>query len=453
MKRFLVVLLIVVFTFSAFAGCTKSQTEQKPAGDVTVDQPKDKPEEKPEDKPEESAAPEATELSGDISYMTWGDEAERQIYDTILNNFMAKNPKVKVNYIYTPDDYYTKLQTMIAGKTVPDVFWLIQSEVIPYVQAGVCEELDPWIEKYPELTDDMVNGLLKYGQYQGKTYTIPKDWEPIVMYLNEDLFAAANVPLPASDWTMDDYIELAKKLTIVKGGRVEQYGAEVDNYWAFWMVFGANYGGKWFKDGKSNFSDPNVIKGLNVMRAIIDNKTAPSPATVNSMGGASDQLFLTGKIAMYPSGRWAVPAFRTDAQFNWSAVEMPKGTIRTNPVISGTLAVSKDSKNKEAAIGLVRYLLSEDGMKVAMANGLAMPVYKRFMDDPTMASEPPSIVPFKATAGYIETEMQYESAATGEWGKYKSIITAEIDKALNGEITMAEAAANIDNQANSELFK
>lgn len=449
MKRFLVVLLIVVFTLSALAGCTKPQSEQDPPADVTVDQPKDKP----EVKPETGDAPEVTELSGDISYMTWGDEAERQIYDTILKDFMAANSKVKVNYIYTPDDYYTKLQTMIAGKTIPDVFWLIQSEVIPYVKAGTCEELDPWIEKYPELTADMVDGLLKYGQYEGKTYTIPKDWEPIVMYLNEDLFTAANVPLPAADWTMEDYVELAKKLTIVKDGRVEQYGAEVDNYWAFWMVFGANYGGKWFKDGKSNFSDPNVVKGLNVMRSIIDNKSAPSPATVNSMGGASDQLFLTGKIAMYPSGRWAVPAFRTDAQFNWSAIEMPKGTVRSNPVISGTLAVSKDSKNKEAAVGLVRHLLSEAGNKVSMANGLAMPVYKRFMDDPAMASEPPAIAPFKATAGYIETQMQYESAATGQWGKYKSIITAEIDKALNGEITMAEAAGNIDTQANAELFK
>jgi multiple sugar transport system substrate-binding protein len=447
MKRVLVILLVVAFTFTiGLTGCgTKTAVPEETAAPAEQNQVAETA--------AAENAPEAVELSGDISYMTWGEPSEKQIYDTVLNDFMAKNPKVKVNYIYTPDDYNTKLQTMIAGNTAPDVFWLLQADVVPFASSDACAELDPWIEKYPELTADMVEGLIKYGQFNGKTYSIPKDWEPIVMYLNEDLFTAAGVPLPTSDWTMQDYIDIAKKLTITKNNQVVQFGAEVDNYWAFWMVFGGNYGGKWFKDGKSNFSDENVVKGLKVMRQIIDDKSAPSPATVNSMGGASDQLFLTGKIAMYPSGRWAVPAFRTDVPFKWSAVEMPKGTTRINPVISGTLAVSKNCKNMEAAVGLIRYILSKDGQYVTMANGLAMPVYKSYMDDPKMASEPPSIAPFKATASYIESDVQYNAAATGQWSKYKSIITAELDRTLNGEITVEEAAANIDKQANADVFK
>jgi multiple sugar transport system substrate-binding protein len=446
MKRLIAILLAVFCLLTlGFTGCGQNEASSSTPS-VAAEQSTSAGNTEP-------APPAVTELSGNISYMTWGDESERQLYDRVLQDFMEINPKVKVNYIYTPDDYYTKLQTMIAGNTTPDVFWLLQDRVVEFIKAGACEELDPWIQKFPELTNDLVDGLLKYGQFEGKTYSIPKDWEPIVMYLNEDLFKAANIALPTSDWTMDDYINLAKNLTIVKNGRVQQYGAEVDNYWAFWMVFGGNYGGKWFQNGKSSFSDPNVVKGLNVMRTIIDNKSAPSPATVNSMGGASDQLFLTGKIAMYPSGRWAVPAFRTDASFKWSAIEMPKGSTRINPVISGTLAVSKTSANKDAAVALIRRILSKEGLTVTLSNGLAMPVYKRFMNDPVMASTPPAIEPFKATGGYIETETQYEASATGMFAQYKSIITAEIDMALNGDITVEQAAANIDKKANEEVFK
>lgn len=396
-------------------------------------------------------------LSGDISYMTWGDEAERLLYDQVLKDFMAKNTKVKVNYVYTPSDYNQKLQTMIAGNTAPDVFWLLQSNVNVFAPTGACELLDPWIEKYPELTKDMVEGLAKYGQYEGKTYAIPKDWEPIVMYLNEDLFTAANVPLPTSDWTMDDYIELAQKLTVTKDGKTTVYGAQCDTYWAYWMTYAGNYGGKWFKDGKSNFSDPNVVKGLSVLSDLVNKyKAAPSPATITAMGGeasSSDQLFVTGKIAMYPSGRWGTPQFRQDCKFKWSAVEMPKGTTRVNPVVSGMLTVNSKSKNKEAAVGLVKYILSKDGLKVTLSNGLAMPVYNYLLNDPELVTTPPAIEPFMATAQYIDTELQYSAYQSGKWAEYNDMISAELDNAFNGKISMQEACATLDRKANAELFK
>ncbi len=397
------------------------------------------------------------ELGGNISYMTWGDEAERVLYDQVLKDFMAKNPKVKVNYIYTPGEYNQKLQTMIAGNTAPDVFWLLQSNVMTYASSGACELLDPWIQKNPELTADMVDGLLKYGQYEGKTYSIPKDWVPIVMYLNEDLFAAANVPLPTSDWTMENYIDIAKKLTKVENGKTTVWGTECDTYWAYWMTFAGNYGGQWFKDGKSNFSDPNVIKGLSVLADLINkHKAAPSPATMASQAGegtGSDQMFATGKIAMLPSGRWAVPTLKKDVNFKWTAVEMPKGTTRVNPVVSGCLTVSEKSKNKEAAIGLVKYILSKEGLKVTMSNGLAMPVYKKLLDDPELVTAPPDVAPFKATAGYIDVNMQYGAYQKGNFSKYNDMITAELDNAFNGKVSIEEACKTLDRKANEELFK
>lgn len=448
MKRFIAIFLAVVFTFTlGLAGCGQNQSSGKTAEPTAEDKSAGT----------ESNAPASAELSGSISYMTWGDNTERGLYQQVIDDFQKKNSKVKVKYVYTPNEYNQKLQTMVAGNTAPDVFWILQNNVPTYAPTGACEVLDPWIEKNPELTDDMVDGLLKYGQYEGKTYAIPKDWEPVVMYLNEDLFKAANVPLPTSDWTMDDYVSLAQKLTVTKDGKTSVYGAQCDTYWAFWMVFAGNCGGKFFKDGKSNFSDPNVIKGLSVLNDLINKyKAAPSPAAMSSMSGqssSSDQMFATGKIAMYPSGRWQVPPFRKDCKFNWTAVEMPKGVTRVNPVISGCLAVSSKSRNKEAAVAFVKHILSRDGLKITMSNGLAMPVYKKYLDDPELVTAPPDVAPFKATANYIETELQYTVYQTKLFSKYNDMITAELDNAFNGKQTMEQACANIDKKANTELFK
>lgn len=393
-------------------------------------------------------------LKGEVSFMGWGDEAERVMYDKVFKDFEAKNPGVKVNYIFTPDDYYTKLQTMIAGNTAPDVFYLAEGRVAQYAKDGVLLGLDPYVKKYPELTKDFVPGVLRYGTYQDKLYAIPKDWQPVVMYINEDIFKAAGLPLPTSDWTMDDFRAIAKKLTKVEGKKTVQYGCAVENYRADWMVFGGNYGGEWFKDGKSNWSDPNVLKGMNVMRdVIVTDKTSPSPAAVSSMGQSQSQLFETGKVAMFPSGRWAVPTYReTCKAFTWSAVEMPKGTTRVNPIITAALASSAKSKNPELAVALLRHVLSDESLTTVMSLGIGLPCYQHLVDKPGLVSEPPAAAPFKATGAYIDQKVQYAAVSTTKFAEFQDIISAQLDLAFNGSITMEAAAAAIDKKANAEVF-
>lgn len=393
-------------------------------------------------------------LKGEVSFMGWGDEAERVMYDKVFKDFEAKNPGVKVNYIFTPDDYYTKLQTMIAGNTAPDVFYLAEGRVAQYAKDGVCLELDPFVKKYPELTKDFVEGVLRYGTYQDKLYAIPKDWQPVVMYINEDIFKAAGVALPTSDWTMDDYRAIAKKLTKVEGKKTVQYGCAVENYRADWMTFGAAYGGEWFKDGKSNWSDPNIVKGMSVMRdVIVTDKSSPSPAAVSSMGQSQSQLFETGKVAMFPSGRWAVPTYRETCKgFAWSAVEMPKGTTRVNPIITAALTCSAKAKNPELAVALLRHVLSDESLSTVMSLGIGLPVYQHLVDKPGVVSEPPAAAPFKAAAAYIDSKVQYAAVATTKFAQFQDIISAQLDLAFNGSISMEEACAAIDKKANAEVF-
>ncbi len=394
-------------------------------------------------------------LKGKVSFMSWGDESERRMYEIVINDFEAKNPGVKVNYIFAPDDYYTKLQTMIAGNSAPDIFYLNEGRFAAFAKDGVCLDLGPWIKKYPELTADFVGGLLRYGSYNGKQYGIPKDWQPIVMYVNEDIFKAAGVPLPGPSWTTEDYRSIAKRLTVLDAkGKVQQWGAAVENYRADWMVFARSYGGEWFRNGKSNWSDPNVIKGMQAMLDVIADKSAPSPTALSGMGQSETQLFETGKVGMFPTGRWAVPTYReTCAAFKWSTVEMPKGSMRSNPIITANLALSSQTKNPEVAVALLRHILSDESLATVMKLGIGMPSYKRLLTKTGYIAEPPSAAPFIATGAYIDSKVQYECVATAKYPQYQDIISAQLDLAMRGSITMKEAAAAIDAKANSEIFK
>ncbi|MEC0091926.1 hypothetical protein [Paenibacillus macquariensis] len=42
---------------------------------------------------------------------------------------------------------------------------------------------------------------------------------------------------------MDEFMEIAKKLTVVKDGKTTQYGIGLEAWWGTWSVFAGNEGG------------------------------------------------------------------------------------------------------------------------------------------------------------------------------------------------------------------
>jgi multiple sugar transport system substrate-binding protein len=392
---------------------------------------------------------------GEISFMGWGDEAEHGLYQAVIDKFVAENPGTTVNYIYTPDDYSTKLQTMIAGNTIPDLFWVVDSEITTYAMSGILEDMKPYMDAHPEILADYLPSLLEYGSYNGGLYALPKDWASIVMYVNLDMFAAAGLEAPSNNWTLDQYRAAAKAMTIVKDGRTEQYGAALTVYRADWMSLGASFGAQWFKDGKSNFMDPKMVSTVTFMNDMFNtDKSAPSPAGVSSMGTAQNQLFETGKVGILLSGRWETPAYRNSCTFKWDVREVPQGVNGEHgiPVITGALAVGKDSKNKDGAYALLQYLLSYDAQKSVLGGGLSMPSFTKMMSDPAIVTTPPSAEPFINSASYLGIQSQREALATGKYAKFQSIIHAEMEICFNGEQTPEQACQNIDDKANAELF-
>lgn len=392
-------------------------------------------------------------LSGSITYMHSGDDYERQMYADMFARYMELVPGVTVEQMFTPSDYEIKLQTLAASNTLPDIYWISESRMAEYASAGHLEDLTPYLAQYPALHGDMLPGLAEYGEYNGAPYAMTKDWTSYVMYINKEIFSDMDVKIPTSDWTMEDYREIAKQLTKVDGERVTHYGTAVNNYRADWVNFMGNYDAQWFKDGKANVSDPDALKGIRVGYDIIQDGSAPSPGSVAaSENGTEDRLFIIGRVAMYPSGRWMVPAFRQEVDFEWTAIEMPKGTTRICPLISSMVGISSGGSNKEIAANLVSYQMSDEGLLFVMDSALAMPPYQHLMVNEAYVNTPPETDAFIATSQYIGHAPQSEILKTGKWAQFNEIMKAELSLAYESGQTIEEAVANIDAKANSEVF-
>ena len=396
----------------------------------------------------------ASGLSGKVTYMHSGDDYEREMYANVFKKYMEYAPGVEVEQMYVPSDYSTKVQTLAAAGSLPDLFWVGEAGVRQYAEAGYLANQNEILEQYPQLTEDIIDGVLDFGNIDGNQYAFPKDWTSYVMYLNLDLFKEAGVTPPTNDWTVEEYKELAAQLTTLSadGSRTDVYGTAINNYRADWINWMGNYGAEWFKDGKSNLSSPEALQGLRVMSDLVQAGSAPSHGSVSAPGDSEDRLFIIGKVAMYPSGRWCIPSFRSECDFEWDAVEMPKGTTRSCPFICSMVCIADTSANKDIAGNLLSFQMSDEGLALVMGSALSLPCYTDLMENDNYVNTPPSTDAFINSAAYLGTQSQIDACLTGKWSEYNSMIYANLSEAFEGLTTIEDAAAKIDSQANGSLF-
>jgi multiple sugar transport system substrate-binding protein len=99
--------------------------------------------------PEEEVEEVAEEPVEVIWYVRTEDAEQPWEQDVIIPDFEAKHPNIKINLtIVTWDDFDTKMQTMIAAGTPPDVWshWG-PSGFADYVIRGLAADLTPYIER------------------------------------------------------------------------------------------------------------------------------------------------------------------------------------------------------------------------------------------------------------------------------------------------------------------
>ena len=96
-----------------------------------------------------------------ITYMEWGDPAELDVWKAIVSDFEAANPGIKVNVDVSDwDSYWTKLKTLLAANTPPDVFAMDAPLYPDYQSRGVLLNLQPYIDKNPGMLDGLFPNTL-----------------------------------------------------------------------------------------------------------------------------------------------------------------------------------------------------------------------------------------------------------------------------------------------------
>lgn len=290
---------------------------------------------------------------------TWAGVDEAKELQAILDKINAESQTFEIVQEAQPADYYTKLQTTIAGGQAADMMWLSQEYIPGYAERGALLDLTPHLQQSTEAAaklDDYYPEVLQTAQFDNKTYGLPWISQPVVLYYNPKLFQDAGVAEPNENWTWDDFKSAAEKLTKPDQGI---YGTAF-NDWPPIQMFIWQAGGDVISEDRTQapIDTPEALQGIQFYKDIIYNPTYAAPENVIKEQGFGE-LAKNGKVAMFFGGAAddLDYAHKKDAKFaELKAALVPKGpkSRTTFAWTAATVANAKTANPEVTADALIK---------------------------------------------------------------------------------------------------
>ncbi len=271
--------------------------------------------------------------------------------------FHQVHPNINVEVQTAPfADYFTKLQTMVAGGTAPDVFELNYENFVSYASSGTLADLGALAADDPSYDPNIFYPRAREAfALNGVQYGLPATFSDVLLFYNQDLFDRAGLAYPRADWTWSDELTAAQALTDRSKGVWGDY--EPIQFWEFYKVIAQN-DGSFFNADKTavTLNSPQNVQALSFLQdKIYRYGVMPTDA---QMGGLSDgDLFKAGKLAMLRTGIWMFKDFQS-AAFRWDVQLEPGNTQKAHHFFSNAVAVSATSAQQQAAWEWVKYFTS-----------------------------------------------------------------------------------------------
>ncbi|WP_454131459.1 ABC transporter substrate-binding protein [Microbacterium lacticum] len=352
----------------------------------------------------------------------------------IVDAFEAENSGITVEVTTLPyADYFTALQTDLAGGTSSDVFDIEFANYAAYQQSGVLAPLEG-VD-----TSAYQTSLADAYATDGTQYALPSSFSNVVLFYNTDLFDAAGLEYPTSDWTWADEKAAAEKLTDTAAGVWGDY--QPISYHEFYKAV-AQAGGEFLTaDGKLGFNSPEGIAAAEWLVG----KSGTTMPTAEQGAGTPDfdsGLFAGGKLAMWHSGIWMFGTL-ADASIGWDIAVEPGDTQHASALFSNAVAVSAGTKNKEAATKFAEFLTSsKTTVDTRLEAGWELPP----IADETALSAYLDITPptnRQAVLDSLEEVALAPSIGDGQ-AEMQDIVTEELTEAAAGRKTVEQALADAE---------
>jgi multiple sugar transport system substrate-binding protein len=360
----------------------------------------------------------------------------------MVDAFERANPDIRIQVETLPfGDYFTTLQTNIAGGTVGDTFELNYENFAQYAAAGAMLP----IQDVPAgvYSDSLLDGF----NFRGEQLGLPLSYSALVLVYNRDLFRAAGIEEPDSSWTWEDERAAAEALTDREAGVFGNMQSA--SYHEFYKAL-AQAGGQFLSDDGTQAAF-NTAAGVAAANWLLE-KYGTVMATEAEGLGTPDfdrNLFQEGRLAMWHTGMWMFGPL-ADTEPDWDIAVEPAGPAGPGSgMFANGVFISRTTEHPAEAERWLTFLTGSDETVEIRINA---------------AWELPPVTDEAKLAHYLSqsppTNRQavIESMINGvlppvivRGQEVADIMQAELNAARDGNKSVVEALADAERQINAIL--
>ncbi len=296
-----------------------------------------------------------------ITVTHWGEVTENDPEKMIIDKFNAENDKnIQVVYDVVPGDGYgDRLTTSFSSGEGYDIFASGEGDFYKWVDKSLARPMDDLIAADTSWKNEMAESIFNMGKIGGQQYYLVRDYNPLCLWFNKDVFDANGVSYPTSDWTWDDLIAAAKKLTVKNAdGTYKSFGFNAQSWTYAVLTYMQSQGLEILSPDGSTvegyLNSPEVAKAMEqyVAMSVGDERISPSAADLDTFGD-STAMFVNGNLAMTINGGWMKSGL-DNAKCNYGTALVPGN--HQEYLCASAYAIGSRCKNPEAAWEVIKAL-------------------------------------------------------------------------------------------------
>lgn len=415
-----------------------------------------------------------------IRYSMW-DSNQLPAYQKVAENFMAKNPNIKIEITQVGwGDYWNDLQTSMVGGTAPDVFTNHLAKYPEFASKGQMIDIEPMVKADKIDVKQYLSGLADLWTRDGKRYGLPKDWDTIAIVYNKQILKDAGIDekeLENLTWNPKDggsFEKLLAKLSLDKNGNnglspkfdkknVVRWGTAIDypNIGAYGQTqfshFAVSNGWK-FNDGmyatKYYYDDPKLVETIQWMADLSRKKGFMTPYEEVGSFGSANALFTSGKIALILDGSWMIDFYSKNTNFPIGFARLPIGPKGRKSMFNGLAdSIWTGTKHPKEAWQWVKYLASKDAQDVVGSYGVVFPAIESGVQAALKAFKARNLDVSAYTAQALEKDGTFLFPITDNASQITSIMQQAFDTIFLGQATAADALKKANVLVNATFKK
>jgi multiple sugar transport system substrate-binding protein len=416
-----------------------------------------------------------------IRYTLW-DANQLPAYQKVADNFMAKNPNIKIEITQMGwGDYWNDLQTTMVAGTAADVFTDHLAKYPEFAAKGQLLDIEPMVKADKVDTAIYLTGLADLWTRDGKRYGLPKDWDTIAVVYNKDLAAKVGITdqeMNSMTWNPQDggaFETVLKKLALDKDGNgglspsfdpgsAERWGIAMDysNFGAYgqqyWSAFAASTGWK-FTDGmyakKYYYDDPRFVQTIQYFADLSRKKGLMTPyEALSAQNVGSTVLFTSQKIGMILDGSWMIGFYGSNTDFKVGFARLPIGPVGRRSMFNGLAdSIYEKTQHPQEAWKWVKYMGSAEAQNVVGGYGAVFPAIESGVQAALNAYKAKNLDVSAFTAQALEKNGTFLFPITDNASEINSIMQQAFDSIFLGQATAADALKAANAKVNATFTK